>query len=338
MNNKQQKDTTLETLRGAVIILVVVGHVIGSGSDGGMKVKDDSFLRYLYSTVIELIQMPLFTVIAGWVYALRPVTKAKAADFIQKKIWRVLVPMFVVGLCYFLLQYFTPGTNRKGNLYELWKLLFFPYTLFWYLYSLFLVFLIITVADILNAMKSFNHWLILFVTSVFAVLIRDVVIPYGWPNYFSYKGALYLLPCFLLGVGLYRFKEVFQSPVIKYSIPVILMVSIVIQQLSWFKIIDYPVVKDNVAGLLIGLTGTMMLLRLRMKINWLIWFGGFAYSIYLFHAFGTAGGRILIQKFHIQSAPVIFTVSLAAGLLLPVAAEKILSRFKITSTLFLGKK
>lgn len=337
MEKKLEKDKTIETLRGAVIILVVIGHVIGSGSDGGMKVKDDSFMRYFYSTVIELIQMPLFTVIAGWVYAFKPVSYEKAGDFIKKKVWRVLVPMFVVGVCYFLLQYFTPGTNRKGSLSEIWKLLFFPYTLFWYLYSLFLVFVIITFIDAFNKMKTLTNWLIIFSVSFFILLIRDKVIPYELPNYFSYKGAMYLLPCFILGVGLNRFKVFFKNSLITYAIPVILIGCIIIQQLSWFKIIDYPVYKDNVVGLLIGLTGTMMLLRLHVKINWLIWFGGFAYSIYLFHAFGTAGGRIAIQKLNIHSAPLIFAVSLAAGLLLPIITEKILSRFKITSMLFLGK-
>lgn len=337
MNSKNQKDQTLETLRGAVIILVVIGHVIGSGPDGGMKVKDDSFMRYCYSSFIELLQMPLFTVIAGWVYALRPVTLNKAVDFLQKKVWRILVPMFVVGACYFLLQYFTPGTNRKGELREIWKLLFFPYTLFWYLYSLFLVFIVITAIDIFKKMESFNQWIIVFSISVVLLLLRDVVIPYEWPNYFSYKGALYLLPCFVLGVGLKRFATVFQHPVIKYAVPVILISCFIIQQLSWFKVIDYPVYKDNVVGFLIGLCGTMMLMRLQVKINWLIWFGGFAYSIYLFHAFGTAGGRIVIQKLHINSTAVIFIVSLLAGLFVPVAAEKILDKFKITRMLFLGK-
>ena len=103
---KVQKDTTIETLRGAVIILVVIGHVIGSESDGGMKVSDDSILRYLYYTFIDPIQMPLFTVIAGWVYALNPVGYEKINKFILKKVMRILVPMLVVGMSYFLVQYF----------------------------------------------------------------------------------------------------------------------------------------------------------------------------------------------------------------------------------------
>lgn len=334
---KAEKDTTIETLRGAVIILVVIGHVIGSASDGGMKVSDDSFLRYFYYTFIESIQMPLFTIIAGWVYSLRPVVREKINDFILKKVLRVLVPMFVVGICYFLLQYFTPGTNNKGNLLDIWKLLVFPYTLYWYLYSLFLVFVIIAFIDSFHKMNTVNNWLIIFSISVFILLIRDSVIPYEQPNYLSYKGTMYLLPCFILGVGLNRLKAFFQGRIMKYFIPIILVLCVIIQQLSWFKVIDYTVHKDTIVGLLIGLLGTMMLLRFHLKTNCLIWFGGFAYSIYLFHAFGTAGGRIILKRFDIHSSALIFTVSLAAGLLLPIVAEKILDKFKITRMLFLGK-
>lgn len=334
---KAEKDTTIETLRGAVIILVVIGHVIGSAADGGMKVRDDSFFRYFYYTFIDSIQMPLFTIIAGWVYSLRPVVYEKINDFILKKVLRVLVPMLVVGICYFLLQYFTPGTNNKGNLLDIWKLLLFPYTLYWYLYSLFLVFVIIAFIDSFHKMNTINNWLMIFSISIFLLLIRDVVIPYELPNYFSYKGAMYLLPCFILGVGLNRFKPFFQGQLIKYSLPIILVLCVIIQQLSWFKIIDYTIHKDTIVGLLIGLLGTLLLLRFRLATNWLIWFGGFAYSIYLFHAFGTAGGRIILKRFGIHSSPLIFTVSLTAGVLLPIVTEKILDQFKITRMLFLGK-
>lgn len=333
-----EKDQTIETLRGAVIILVVIGHVIGSAADAGMKVSDDSFLRYFYDTFIDPIQMPLFTVIAGWVYALKPVVYEKINDFILKKVLRILVPMLVVGMCYFLLQYFTPGTNNKGNLSEIWQLTVFPFTLYWYLYSLFLVFVIIVFIDSFQKMNTVNNWLIIISVSVFILLIRDVVIPFESPNYFSYKGTMYLLPCFILGVGLFRFKTFFQNKFFVNSIPIILVICVIIQQLSWFKVIDYTVYKDTIVGLLIGLTGTLMLFRFRLEINWLVWFGGFAYSIYLFHGFGTSGGRIILKRFDIHSSALIFIASLTAGLLLPIVAEKILEQCKISRILFLGKK
>ena len=332
-----KKDMTVETLRGGVILLVVIGHVIGSDSSGGMKVSDASFLRYFYDTFIDPIQMPLFTILAGWVYTLKPPVYAKMKSFMTKKVLRILLPMLTVGICYFLIQYITPGTNSKNDLLDIWKLLFFPYTLFWYLYSLFMVFIIVGFIDVFNKMDSITNWFIIFSLAVVALLLRDLFIPFESPNFLSYKGTLYLLPCFVLGVGLNRFQNILQHKWVLFLSILLLVICVVVQQLSWFKIIDYVVHKDDIFGLFIGFTATFTLIRSRLEAKWLIWIGGFAYSIYLFHAFGTAGGRIIPQKLNINSTILIFIISLTTGIILPIIAEKIFARYKITRVLFLGK-
>jgi len=336
MELKKEKDLSVETLRGAAIILVVIGHVIGSGSDGGMQVDDDSFLRHFYYT-FEYLRMPLFTVISGWVYALHPVTYKYFNDFILKKIRRILLPMIFVGMAYFLLQYLVPGTNAKGDLAEIWKIVVFPYTLFWYLPSLFLVFVLVAIIDSIRKMETFTNWLLVFCVALMVLLVRDFFIAQESLNFFSYKGAIYLLPFFIMGVGIKRFKDFFNNRLFITSLLIILISSLIIQQFSWYKIFDYNFSKSGGIGLLIGLTGTILLFRLRWKVNWLIWFGSFAYSIFLFHAFGTAAGRIIIQKFGIHYSAIIFIVSLVAGMCFPIIAEKIFDRFGITRMLFLGR-
>ena len=42
------KNLSIETLRGIAILLVVIGHVIGSAPDGGMKIDFPHPLRYFY--------------------------------------------------------------------------------------------------------------------------------------------------------------------------------------------------------------------------------------------------------------------------------------------------
>lgn len=80
-----EKNLSVETLRGIAILLVVVGHVIGSGPDGGMKIDFPHPLRYFY-VWIDYIQMPLFTAIAGWVYALKPFSASSGfGSFVRKK-------------------------------------------------------------------------------------------------------------------------------------------------------------------------------------------------------------------------------------------------------------
>lgn len=337
MEQKREKDLSVETLRGVAIILVVMGHVIGSGPDGGMQVADDSFLRHVYYSFIECLQMPLFTVISGWVYALHPITTEKIKDFVGKKVIRIILPMIFVGAAYFILQYLVPGTNKKGDLSDIWKILVFPYTLFWYLPSLFLVFLVIAVIDSFHKMDTFINWAVIFCLSLAVLLLRDKVIPTDTLNYFSYKGAMYLLPFFIMGIGIMRFKDFFSNRKFITALIIILIIGIFIQQLAWYKVIEYSIRKNGGIGLFIGLIGTILLFRLRWKVNWLIWVGGFAYSIFLFHAFGTAGGRIIIEKLGINSNYIIFGFSLVAGMCLPIIAEKILDRFGITRMLFLGR-
>jgi len=331
-----EKDLFVETLRGLAITLVVIGHVIGSASDGGMQVSDDSFLRYLYYTFIEFLQMPLFTIIAGWVYALNPIKQGNFLPFIKKKVYRILVPMIVVGVLYFLLQYFVPGTNKKGNLSEIWNLLIFPYTLYWYLYSLFLVFIVITIVDLNKLMNQISGWLIILIFSIVILLIRDHVIPVEYPNYLSYKGAIYLFPFFVLGIGLVRFRFLFQKKIFVFIITTVLVITYTIQQLAWFNIIDFPVTENNLTGLLIGITGTVFLFNLNWQSKSLVWLGAYSYSIFLFHAFGTAGGRIILKFAGINSVVLTFTLSLACGLLLPVLAHKMLNKSNLTRFVFLG--
>lgn len=333
---RKEKNYSVETLRGTAIILVVAGHVIGSASDGGMKVADDSAWRYFYYT-FEYLRMPLFTVISGWVYALFPAEKGSFSPFIIKKARRILLPMIFVGTTYFLLQYFTPGTNMKGDLSQIWKIYIFPYTLYWFLPSLFLVFLVISILDIQKLLQRFNHWLLITAIAFVLFMLRDYFIPQTSPNIFSYKGAIYLLPFFLIGVGLNRFKQQFTS---KYTLPVILTIFLIgfaIQQFFWFSSLDSEILENTGVSLIIGITGIVLLFRIKWNIPFLVYFGKYAYSIYLFHAFGTAGGRILLGYGGINHQVLVFILSTILGLGIPIIAEIILNRNPFTRMAFLGR-
>ena len=331
-----KKDLSVETLRGVAIILVVMGHVIGDDADGGMKVADDTLFRYFYYT-FEYLRMPLFTVISGWVYALRPAKSTNLADFTIKKVRRIILPMIFVCTSYFLLQYFTPGTNMKGNLLEIWKIYVFPYTLFWYLPSLFLVFTAVSIADSKNCMNTFVKWILVYATALILYILRDVFISERFLNIFSFKGALYLLPYFILGIGIQRYKDFFKNKYFLLIIFAFLITAITLHQLTWFKVINLPLGRNSLIAIIIGITGCIILFRLKWNVRFFIWFGSFAYSIYLFHAFGTAAGRILISKFGITHHYAIFFFSLFVGLAIPIIADFILDKNKLTRMLFLGR-
>lgn len=336
MNSIIKKDTSIETLRGLAIILVVIGHVIGSDSNGGMKVAEDSFLRHFYFT-FQYLRMPLFTVISGWVYALRPAYSGNLFDFNVKKVRRLILPLIFVGGSYYILQSVVPSTNFSYQLKDIWRILVFPYTFYWYLQALFLVFILISIVDAFALVNRFRNWLLLFVLSLGLIYIRNHFIPNSFPNYCGFKGAIYLLPFFILGVGIQRFKRLFQNKAFIWICGVLLVAGLIFQQLVWYGIIDYRFRSSNGIGLLIGVVGVIVCLRIQFTIRWLVWIGSYAYSIYLFHSFGTSGGRILMYEIGLEATPLIFAVSLLMGLFLPVVAEEICDRFVLTRFFFLGR-
>lgn len=337
MTTTLKKDTSIETLRGLAIILVVIGHVIGSDSDGGMKVEDDSFLRHFYFT-FEYLRMPLFTVISGWVYALRPANSGNLLGFNLKKIRRLFLPLICVGGTYYILQSIIPGTNYSYELKDVWRIIIYPYTFYWYLQALFIVFLLTSVIDTLQLANSFKGWVVLFLLSLMALYFRNAFISEAIPNYFGFKGGLYLMPFFVLGVGIQRFKRFFQNKIFIWICSFILIDGVIFQQLVWYGIINSQLEASSGIGLLIGLVGVIVILRINFTLKWLVWIGSYAYTIYLFHSFGTSGARILMHKLGLYHTVPVFFFSLFMGIFMPIIVEETCDRFALTRHLFLGRR
>ncbi len=331
-----QKNLSVETLRGIAIILVVMGHVIGSKSSGGMRVGDDSIYRYLYC-LLENIRMPLFTVISGWVYALHPVRKEVIKPFITKKARRLLLPMIFVGTAYFILQNFIPGTNSKEAISTIWRIYIYPYTFFWYLPALFLVFIGVTFLEITNSLNTVKKWLVaLFVAWLLCFCELSHIIPMDIPNLFAFKNALYLAPFFILGIGLIRFKEVLytKSFILVYVIGTAL--GVVLQQIDFFFGLAFY--EQLHLPIIIGLFSTALVMYSKLESTFFIRIAQYAYTIYLFHGFGTSGGRIILKKIGIHNEFVIFIFATVVAILLPIVVEKLFVKVKLLRMLFLGKK
>ncbi|MEG2282145.1 MAG: acyltransferase [Rikenellaceae bacterium] len=330
---EKEKNLSIETLRGFAILLVVIGHVIGSAPDGGMKIDYPSGWRYLYIW-IDYIQMPLFTAIAGWIYALKPIGKPPFRGFVSNKIKRLLIPMATVGTLYFLIQYFTPGTNSKEAFSSIWEIYLFPYTMYWYLQSLFLIFVCVAIVDKLGLMKTFNRWCTLILVAYLLYILESVVIPYEIPNVFSFKGAINQLPYFLAGVGVYKFRRRLNNNPIIITFAAI---GLILLQMTWF----FPMLPNEAYRCLlpIWLVATLILLfEMRYTNKFLVYFGTYAYTIYLFHGFGTSGGRIILSYINIHSEIMVFMLSLLLGAFAPILIDKILDHSRYLRMLFLGKK
>ncbi|GAA4960563.1 acyltransferase [Halioxenophilus aromaticivorans] len=270
------------------------------------------------------LRMPLFTFLSGVVYAYRPFREG-VANFMQKKARRLLLPMLTVGTAFALLQAITPGTNSSISN---WLLLHIqPVAHFWFIESLFLVFVLIVVLEKLNAFSSSGRWAAVFIGSA-ALYVSPL-----YSQYFSFSGFLYLLPYFLLGMGVQRydaFKKI-NSGLIAVAMCATLAVLIFIYH-QWVPSFG----KRALPSLLLGVLACLCLLSIGFKSTLLAKIGVFSYSIYLFHVFFTAVPRIVFGKFGIDLDVVFFT-SLVAGIMGPIVLELVLARFNLTRVLLLGK-
>lgn len=339
----RKKDLSIETLRGFAILLVVVFHVIGDDPATGIGITDDaSWYRY-FQFSSRYLRMPLFTVISGFVYAMRPVVPGKVATFLRGKARRILLPLVSVSTLQFLAKLAAPGVNRSVELAGMWRIYIYPFDQFWFLQAVFLIFLTVALLDCLGLQQSIRRWLAcLSGAAIACVLVPWLASSFGlesWLKLFSLEGYLRLLPFFILGCGLCRFgRAIGPWPVVLAAVACFAS-GMAAKQVAWFSGIDRRILGLDPAYLIwIGLPGTFLLVHFRTTIRPLAWIGAWAYTIYLFHAFAIGGARVIFGQAALSNHEVQFVLRLLAGLALPIVFDVILSRNQLLRWLFLGLK
>ncbi|MEQ5834000.1 acyltransferase family protein [Marinobacter sp. NFXS9] len=183
------KDRAIETLRAIAIILVVALHITNDGPLDQAR----SFYDY-FAYTFQNIRLPLFTVISGYLYGLRPAYSGVYSTFVLGKIRRIIVPLVTVVTLEIVAKSFLPGVTEKASIDQLFYAIVYPYEHFWFLQVIFLIFLFVGFLDKLDIINSFSIWGILFIFScciyVFYPFL-DIDLPI-----FSLGTTSYLLPFF----------------------------------------------------------------------------------------------------------------------------------------------
>lgn len=331
------KNYEIESLRGLAILLMVAGHVIGSGPDRGMQVPDSSVWHF-YFVALEDIRMPLFTVLSGFVYAYRPLSStAGYPRMVKGKARRLLVPLLTVGTLLFATQALLPGTNSKPFLGDFWRIYIWGIEHLWFVQAIFLIFLLVGILDAYHRLDSVRNWAIAFTAS--AVAFVFLAAPSGW-NIFSVNGAIRLLPFFLLGYALHRFPPRRPRPLLIGGLAVF-AVAFTIRMVELAGVLpEISGAPDKALAFAIGTTacGTLMLARRYIYLKPLAVLGPFAFGVYLLHVFGSAGMRMALEKVGIETPTIVFAACMVAAVGLPILFEVTFGRVPWISWAVLGQK
>jgi len=319
----ENRNLHIDTLRGIACIFLVAFHVIGVGSDSGLRIESGVYREI--NDLLAYIRMPLFTFLSGIVYAYRPFS-INAGLYIKKKTRRLIVPMLVVGTSFAIIQYIVPGTNDTVD--NWWLLHIIPVAHFWFIESIFIIFIIMIPLELIGSFNSSYRFLSVLICASLLYISNIYFV------YFSVSGAIYLFPYFLLGMALQRYSKI--KTISRSQGIILVMFTIALLTLISFDILP-SFTKRSSLGLAVGMLGCVGLLSLRIKSAFLAKIGIFSYTIYLYHVFFTASTRMLLYKLDINNVELLFILALIMGILGPILTEQFFNGTNITRICMLGK-
>ncbi len=327
-------DTTgfpIETMRSLAVILLVSYHVIGPGENQGLDIQSPHFLR-LYADFFIDVRMPFFAFIAGYLYALRPPSLAGFPEFLIGKARRLVVPGAVAVIAFAIVANIM-GTRFAAPISQVWYLLSHSYAHFWFLQAVLVLFVFFGLLDVLLQRRG----------AVLLIVLSAGVYLSGFrfeTSLFSVNGTLYLLPYFVLGVAFFRHAKDISEQTDKLTL-VLLVIAIACAFWNMRVLHDtgtFSVVRHDLQSLGFGMSLCILAMLWFPQVPLLEKISPYAFTIYLYHIFGTVSARMACNAFEISHLDIRFAFGLVGGLMIPVIMHETVQRIPWISAIVLGNR
>lgn len=327
------ESTRVQTLRGLACLLLVAFHTVGASANSGLHVRDDSWYREFTNLFVH-IRMPLFTFLSGFVYAYRPLRSGQALRFSARKARRLGVPFVVASTVlyglHFALHHEVPPPSR------MWTVYVFPFWHMWFVQSLLVVFGALVVLESLGALSTFKRFMMVFTLSLVLFLYG----PAGGHSVLGLYNATYLLPFFLWGLGVHRYREKLQT---RRALIASVVCFIVSQGFHSYIVLTRALPPiDSIAirsawSLLIGMSTGLCALQLLPRVRLMERIGGSSYPIYLYHPIFVTGVVTAAGALLTLPTILLFVVAGAAGIVGPILMRLAARRIPLGQLLLEGR-
>ena len=146
--NRSSRIEYIDAVKGIAIVLVVIGHMLRGFSSSGIYLNEKIF-KYIDYTIYSF-HMPLFFIVSGMLYTYKNkiYDKKDYINFIKLKSKNILVPYFIFSWIQILIKIIMSGSvNKEVKISSLYTIVYKPVEQFWFLYTLFIIFMIVGLLD-----------------------------------------------------------------------------------------------------------------------------------------------------------------------------------------------
>jgi len=302
----------VDAAKGIGIVLVVFAHDLR-----GLQLVDGSPLASWADHFIYAFHMPLFFVLAG-LFAGRSVRRGARA-FVTEKIRTLAYPYFLWSVLQGVLQLAMKGeTNSQMSWSDLAAIPYQPVMQFWFLYTLFLVFMLFLVCHQLR-MPS---WGILALGVGLSWLSSTAIPPRGEIHsltiYFVYFAfGLHFSDSLRREVGRAHPVSSLGAAVVAFA---------VLAFLAGRLATAWPLA---VVAAVLGTTATLLVARATTAVpglGFLRTWGSYSLQIYVAHSIVSAAVRIALHRMGVQVPILHLVLGTAAGILAPIALARLAER------------
>ncbi len=317
-------------MRAIAVVMLVSYHVVGMSPGTGLDISYPHPLR-LYADFFVDLRMPFFAFIAGYIYALRPVSLEHYAGFVTGKLRRLYLPGAVA------ITAFAVSANLLGNRFsmawtDIWYVILHSYAHFWFLQAILVIFVVFGLWDALLNRRYTGFVLLL------SLVIYLSNFHFG-TQFFSVDSAMYLLPFFLLGVFAVRHAAQLAKDAVPFKVLLVLICAACVlwNAKVYYDTGAFSLYRRDLQSLGFGFSACLLAILWLPRWHVLERLSPYAFTVYLYHIFGTSGSRMLCNGIGIADTELRFALGVMAGLALPVLIHRAALRSPATSRLVLGR-
>jgi peptidoglycan/LPS O-acetylase OafA/YrhL len=286
----------IDRAKGLAIFLVVLGHLFAIQS-----VPAEHHWYVILKSIIYSFHMSFFMFLAGFVmfYTYKPIKTVKDyIDYTLKRFWRLIPAYILFGLLILIAklgaQAFTPVDNSLTSFSEIFNIFLFPRLSFSrFLWFIYVIFIFYAAVPILLTLSHHKRWPLLVAGLGLYFLPRSDLFAIGFiESYFV---------TFMLGGILATHQEAYINWLNKwggvcFAVFVVMLVLVIPLNIEPFPTRVAPL--RLVVGL-ISIPAIHWLVRLKVitKMQILIFWGTYAFPIYLMNTIAIGATKAILLKF-----------------------------------------